>query len=285
MIAELQNKCSHFLRLYLQVVVWHICYEGIDNKILQHGTWYSKCPSGVGKELNMNRRTDMNLRKRKNKRDIILNTIIIVVFALIVIVGANIVFGGSDTAEDDQNSNANSGGENSQEEVKITESGNGKEQSQAASSDQEDSDNQDESESSQNEDAIDRLEVKDDNQSESNENDDDSQEDQKENESDESEKGPNEDNIGEPIGTSQNGEHTSSYEKGSVDWNEKIKAIQMATGMGDGMTLWRLQSGGGPQKAVGKVSPEGEQSWMYVVNLQWVDQEGWKVTNVNRQSR
>src|SRR5690625_7034423 len=41
--------------------------------------------------------------------------------------------------------------------------------------------------------------------------------------------------------------------EGSVDWNEKIKAIQMATGLDDSMIIWRLENGGGPQKSVGKV--------------------------------
>ncbi|MED2972439.1 DUF1510 family protein [Fictibacillus sp. B-59209] len=88
-----------------------------------------------------------------------------------------------------------------------------------------------------------------------------------------------------PIGTSQTGPHTSSYVKDSVDWNEKVKAIQMATGLGDNMNIWRIENGGGPQKSVGKVSPDGEDSWMYVVNLEWVDQKGWKVTSVSKQNR
>ncbi|MCQ6267393.1 DUF1510 family protein [Fictibacillus sp. WQ 8-8] len=89
----------------------------------------------------------------------------------------------------------------------------------------------------------------------------------------------------EPIGTSQTGPHTSSYVEDSVDWNEKVKAIQMATGLGDNMNIWRIENGGGPQKSVGKVSPDGEDSWMYVVNLEWVDQKGWKVTSVSKQNR
>ncbi|WP_164667817.1 YrrS family protein [Virgibacillus doumboii] len=207
------------------------------------------------------------------------------IFALILIVGANIVFGGNNTAEDEQNSNADGSGNNNQEEVTITDDENNEKQSDSTTSNEKDSGGQGEGESGKNENAIDRLEVEESDESENDENNDDTENDQRDNESNKDEEGPNPDKVGEPIGTSQTGEHTSSYERGSVDWNEKIKAIKMATGLDDGMTLWRLENGGGPQKAVGKVSPEGVQDWMYVVNLQWVDQKGWKVTSVDRQSR
>ncbi|QKY68700.1 YrrS family protein [Lentibacillus sp. CBA3610] len=227
----------------------------------------------------MKRRTDMNMRRRKSKRNIILNSSIVVVFALILVVGGNMVFGSDTTSEDEQNSAGNE-----EEDIKITEDESEDQQSETASSDQEENNNQGENESEQRENAIDRLEVEDGNESGNDENNDDSQQGREENES-QDENGINLDNIGEPIGTSQTGEHTSSYDEGTVDWNEKIEAIQMVTGLDDSMTLWRLASDGGPQQSVGKVSPDGVQDWMYVVNLEWVDQEGWKVTNVDRQSR
>jgi hypothetical protein len=88
--------------------------------------------------------------------------------------------------------------------------------------------------------------------------------------------------IGEPIGTSQTGPHTSSYEEGSVDWNEKLKAIRMATGLDENMTVWKIANGGGPQKSVAEVSPNNEPNQKYVVNLEWVDGKGWKVTDVQK---
>ncbi|MFD1356742.1 YrrS family protein [Fictibacillus halophilus] len=88
--------------------------------------------------------------------------------------------------------------------------------------------------------------------------------------------------INEPIGTSQTGTHTSSYEEGSVDWNEKLKAIRLATGLDETMTVWKIANGGGPQKSVAEVSPDGKPGERYTVNLEWVDQKGWKVTSVEK---
>ncbi len=38
----------------------------------------------------------------------------------------------------------------------------------------------------------------------------------------------------EPVGTEQSGEHTTSFEKGSVDWNEMSKAIASGAGIDEG---------------------------------------------------
>lgn len=79
-----------------------------------------------------------------------------------------------------------------------------------------------------------------------------------------------------PIGTSQTGQHTSVYEKGHVDWNEKIKALSYTTGLAmDNMIIWRLANGGSPQKSIGIVSSNDKQE-KYRVLLQWVEGEGWK---------
>lgn len=80
----------------------------------------------------------------------------------------------------------------------------------------------------------------------------------------------------EPVGTSQSGNHVSVYDKGSVDWNEKIKAISYATGLGEGnMYIMMIKNGGGPQKSIGVVQSK-DQSQKYRVHLEWVDSEGWK---------
>ncbi|KZE68982.1 hypothetical protein AWM68_01570 [Fictibacillus phosphorivorans] len=88
--------------------------------------------------------------------------------------------------------------------------------------------------------------------------------------------------LNKPIGTSQTGTHTSSYEEGSVDWNEKLKAIRLATGLDENMTVWKIANGGGPQKSVAEVSPNKQPNERYTVSLEWVDQEGWMVTSVQK---
>lgn len=79
-----------------------------------------------------------------------------------------------------------------------------------------------------------------------------------------------------PVKTSQTGSHTSVYEKGHVDWDEKVQAITYATGLAsDNMIIWRLSNGGGPQKSIGVVSSNDKQE-KYRVYLQWIDGQGWK---------
>lgn len=88
--------------------------------------------------------------------------------------------------------------------------------------------------------------------------------------------------LNQPIGTSQTGPHTSSYEEGSVDWNEKLKAIRLATGLDENMTVWKIANGGGPQKSVAEVSANKQPNERYTVNLEWVDEKGWMATSVQK---
>ena len=84
----------------------------------------------------------------------------------------------------------------------------------------------------------------------------------------------------EPIGTSQSGTHTSSYDPNSVDWAEKVKALSYASGLSeDNMYIKFLGNGGSPQKSVGTITSKDE-SEKYRVYLEWVDGQGWKPTKV-----
>jgi len=79
-----------------------------------------------------------------------------------------------------------------------------------------------------------------------------------------------------PIGTKQQGEHVSIYDKTSDDWHEKIDAISYATELSkDDMSVWWIGNGGNSQKSVGIVSSK-DKSEKYRVYLDWVDNEGWQ---------
>lgn len=79
-----------------------------------------------------------------------------------------------------------------------------------------------------------------------------------------------------PIGTTQTGDHVSVYQKGHVDWQEKIKALSYASGLAeDNMIIWQIGNGGGPQKSIGVVS-SNDKVEKYRIWLQWVEGEGWK---------
>lgn len=83
-----------------------------------------------------------------------------------------------------------------------------------------------------------------------------------------------------PIGTEQTGVHTTSFEKGSVDWNEMTKAIAYGAGIDEAsMHLWWLNNGGASNTAVGTVSA-GDNPQSFRVYIEWIDGEGWKPTKV-----
>lgn len=86
----------------------------------------------------------------------------------------------------------------------------------------------------------------------------------------------------EGVGTTQSGEHTSSFETDSADWQEKEQALAYATGIPlSDMTVWYI-SGNGPQAAIGTVSPKSNKNEAYRVYIEWVDGEGWKPTKVQK---
>lgn len=84
----------------------------------------------------------------------------------------------------------------------------------------------------------------------------------------------------QPVGTEQSN-FSNSFDQGTVDWNEKLKAVSYATGLPtDNMIVWRIERGGDPAtQAVATVTPK-DQSENYRVYLQWVDGQGWKPTEV-----
>ncbi|GGE43102.1 putative membrane protein YrrS [Pullulanibacillus camelliae] len=86
-----------------------------------------------------------------------------------------------------------------------------------------------------------------------------------------------------PIGTSQSEPHTTNYDQGSVDWNERVKAMSIATGIseGDMVVVW-LGNGGAPDKSLGKVHAKGSNT-TYDVLLQWVKNKGWKPLSVDEE--
>jgi hypothetical protein len=84
-----------------------------------------------------------------------------------------------------------------------------------------------------------------------------------------------------PVGTVQTGEHTPVYDSSSVDWQEMLKAISYATGLEEGnMTLYWL----GRDKTTGTGSfstvASKDKQQKYNVYLEWVDGEGWRPTKV-----
>jgi len=82
----------------------------------------------------------------------------------------------------------------------------------------------------------------------------------------------------QPIGTEQSGEHVSSYDSSSVDWDEKVKALAYGSNLDpSNMYVKFIGNGGSPQKSIGTVTSK-DGSEIYRISLEWVDGEGWKPT-------
>jgi len=85
----------------------------------------------------------------------------------------------------------------------------------------------------------------------------------------------------EPIGTTQEGEHTTDYVDGSTDRKEIKKAVSLVTEIDEAeLQEWRVENGGA-QKVISTVSNRNEEN-IYRVYLSWVDEEGWQVTKVEK---
>lgn len=84
-----------------------------------------------------------------------------------------------------------------------------------------------------------------------------------------------------PIGTTQEGPHTTNYSDGSDDRIEIKKAVAAVTGITeDDMIEWRVENGG-EQKVVSIISDKAKSEY-YRSYLSWIDNEGWQVIKVER---
>ncbi|SET65965.1 Na+ channel auxiliary subunit TipE [Salinibacillus kushneri] len=84
----------------------------------------------------------------------------------------------------------------------------------------------------------------------------------------------------EPIGTEQDEPHKTTYERGTVDWEEMWSAAAYAAGLeSDDYITWWVTNGGSPQKVETTISNKAETE-TYRVYLQWVKNEGWQPTKV-----
>ncbi|WP_163581264.1 YrrS family protein [Gracilibacillus saliphilus] len=80
----------------------------------------------------------------------------------------------------------------------------------------------------------------------------------------------------EPIGTEQEEPHTTTFEKETVDWQEMMKAVEVATSIptDEQVTWWFGRAG--DQRVEATVSPRSNQSETYRVTMQWVEEQGWQ---------
>lgn len=86
-----------------------------------------------------------------------------------------------------------------------------------------------------------------------------------------------------PIGTVQTGEHVTTYDQNSVDWQEMEKALAYGANIPhENMVVWWLENGGSPELAVGTISTNDNHEQAYRVYIEWVDGQGWKPIKVEQ---
>ncbi|GLI82839.1 YrrS family protein [Rossellomorea marisflavi] len=215
-------------------------------------------------------RLDKRSKKNTNK---ILNIMIAVVVLLILVVGGSILIGGGNDKSSDTASSSTGNGGNKKASAEENKSDTAKKDDEdsndkKAADDKEDKDKKDKDEKKSDDDTDKDLKSEDDSKLKVQDGDE-----------------PNVDKTvvhpdWKPVGTSQSGEHVSSYDLGTPDWNEKVKALSYATGIPENnMTVWYIEGNGSPQKSIGTVSAKND-SQAYRVYLQWIDGEGWQPTKV-----
>jgi cytoskeletal protein RodZ len=85
----------------------------------------------------------------------------------------------------------------------------------------------------------------------------------------------------QPIGTTQSEPHVTQFKKDSVDWKEMLDAVSYATGLSQSdMIVWFIGNNG-PNKAVATISTKDKAQY-YKVYIEWVENQGWKPTKVQK---
>ncbi|SOC36366.1 YrrS family protein [Ureibacillus acetophenoni] len=76
--------------------------------------------------------------------------------------------------------------------------------------------------------------------------------------------------------TKQSGEHRSTYEKGHIDYEEKLLTIRNAVGLSeDNIIYWSVKNNGSSENSIAVVSSMDKQQ-KYRVSIEWVANQGWK---------
>lgn len=212
-----------------------------------------KIRSEEGKDLRENRtlsRTDRHQKRRDNKRKIIFFSLLAVVF--IIILFSLIAFGNNDKTN---NKNVAEDEAKNTEEIDLTDDN--AEDSQDGNDENENNEENEEEYDLESDVDVQQVESADDNVIVA--------------------------YTGNwlPIGTSQEGPHTTNYSDGSNDRIEIKRAVSNVTGIAeDDMIEWRVENGG-EQKVVSIISNK-EKSEYYRSYLTWIDNEGWQVIKVER---
>ncbi|PGZ69835.1 YrrS family protein [Bacillus sp. AFS029637] len=82
-----------------------------------------------------------------------------------------------------------------------------------------------------------------------------------------------------PIGTEQGAKPAMKFKEGTVDWNEMKKAISYAVDVPESQLIFDFIGNNGNNKAYGNVRDK-QSNKKYKVDIDWVENQGWKPVSV-----
>lgn len=210
----------------------------------------------------LNEKTRSLLRAKRRKTNIVLNTLIVIVLLLIVVVTVNVFFGDDKTASKEDAERASALSQSGQEK-KDTNTDN-QEKVRTSKDKNKEKDQDIDQDIDKDGDLSEKDDVKD-------------QEIVTEGGSDPEVKKTIVNPAWEPVGTSRTGQHFNEYS--GADWDEMVQAISYGTGIDPSNMTILFLGNNGPDKSVGTVKQKDTQQ-EYRVYIEWVDEKGWKPTQV-----
>ena len=210
----------------------------------------------------LNEKTRSLLRAKRRKTNIVLNTLIVIVLLLIVVVTVNVFFGDDKTASKEDAERASALSQSGQEK-KDTNTDN-QEKVRTSKDKNKEKDQDIDQDIDKDGDLSEKDDVKD-------------QEIVTEGGSDPEVKKTIVNPTWEPVGTSRTGQHFNEYS--GADWDEMVQAISYGTGIDPSNMTILFLGNNGPDKSVGTVKQKDTQQ-EYRVYIEWVDEKGWKPTQV-----
>ena len=209
-------------------------------------------------------RTERHEKRKRNKRKVLFFGSLAAVFFIVLF--SLIVFGGSDSSNDTA-SNDSTENETNVEEQEENDTPNDTETE--STEDKQDDDS---------EDPVNQTDVEDRVEKENDDNDDNNDDvDVEEVASDDSNVIQAYEGDWDPVGTNQQGEHTTNYETDSEDRQEIKKAVSQVTEVPEDNIIEHWVGNNGDQKVVATIQDESTAEY-YRVYLQWEDDKGWKPT-------
>ena len=208
----------------------------------------------------LNEKTRSLLRAKRRKTNIVLNTLIVIVLLLIVVVTVNVFFGDDKAASKEDAERASALSQSGQEKKDT----NTDSQEKVRTSKDKNKEKDQDQDIDKDGDLSEKDDVKD-------------QEIVTEGGSDPEVKKTIVNPSWEPVGTSRTGQHFNEYS--GADWDEMVQAISYGTGIDPSNMTILFLGNNGPDKSVGTVKQKDTQQ-EYRVYIEWVDEKGWKPTQV-----